>query len=596
MASNINDNILSVNAVKKAMPACMVYAFVQSMTFSVDTIIAGHFLGTDAVAAIALGMPIIGLMLAFTAMIMQGAFLKLLNAMGRNNMDDYRRIYSLSLIFTIVVDCIFLAICLFATEGVLNIAGAAKATEEAARLGIIYVRTACLEILFFCVGTIFQLVIATYGYQLDRMISSTICIVVNVVSSIVFVYILPDDIAIAGLGIGSAIGTFAQLIVSYIMMKKRKISIKFKMYPLNKQNIVDSLDMVRRGFPSSIDSMLDSVSVSIVNRIILATFAAEGTAYVALVAILKTIYKVVQNMGRGVFYSSEPMVGILSGSKDNNGIKKTFKTALKYGLIYSVSVAAILLILKNPLLSFYNVGEDADAHAGMIFIAVSSFIVVIPFVFNAVYESTGHLLLSLAVSVIPDSILYPVLIPVLSGILGPKGIWAAMMLNFIPFFIVYYIIFMIIHRKAIIPLSRLLVLSKEGDDISELDVSISAEEKNVSFISEKLQGFLTEKGVDPKTAFKTALCTEEIAADYIAHRNSSEKSGKTAYMDIKVFRTHGNLEVILRNNDELYNPLVFEKSKDDFSKIGITMVQKISKEITHSYAYHLNIVTITMEA
>ena len=67
-------------------------------------------------------------------------------------------------------------------------------------------------------------------------------------------------------------------------------------------------------------------------------------------------------------------------------------------------------------------------------------------------------------------------------------------------------------------------------------------------------------------------------------------------MDIKVFRTHGNLEVILRNNDELYNPLVFEKSKDDFSKIGITMVQKISKEITHSYAYHLNIVTFTMEA
>ena len=81
---------------------------------------------------------------------------------------------------------------------------------------------------------------------------------------------------------------------------------------------------------------------------------------------------------------------------------------------------------------------------------------------------------------------------------------------------------MIIHRKAIVPLSRLLVLSKEGDDISELDVSISAEEKNVSFISEKLQGFLTEKGVDSKTAFKTALCTEEIAADYIAHRNSNQ--------------------------------------------------------------------------
>lgn len=55
------------------MPASIVYALVQSMTFMVDTIIAGHFLGSDAVAGVALGIPIIGLMLSFTGMILQGA-------------------------------------------------------------------------------------------------------------------------------------------------------------------------------------------------------------------------------------------------------------------------------------------------------------------------------------------------------------------------------------------------------------------------------------------------------------------------------------------------------------------------------------------
>ena len=93
MTSQFQANKLSANTVKKAMPSCMVDALVQSMTFMVDTIIAGHFLGTDAVAAIALGMPIIGLMLSFTGMILQGGFLKQLNAMGRNDMEDYHRFF-----------------------------------------------------------------------------------------------------------------------------------------------------------------------------------------------------------------------------------------------------------------------------------------------------------------------------------------------------------------------------------------------------------------------------------------------------------------------------------------------------------------------
>ncbi len=56
METELQANVLSADTVKKAMPSCLVYALVQSMTFMVDTIVAGHFLGTDAVAAIAPGM------------------------------------------------------------------------------------------------------------------------------------------------------------------------------------------------------------------------------------------------------------------------------------------------------------------------------------------------------------------------------------------------------------------------------------------------------------------------------------------------------------------------------------------------------------
>ena len=594
MKTELQSNVLSANTVKKVMPSCMVYALVQSMTFMVDTIVAGHFLGSDAVAGVALGMPIIGLMLSFAGMILQGGFLKLLVSMGRSDMDDYQRIFSLTLTFTFIVDFIFLAICIFGTNGVLGVAGAAKASAEAVRMGKLYIQTACLMILFFSLGSLFQIVMATYGYQTDRMICSVICVVVNVVTSKIFINVLPETIRIAGLGIGSALATLAQMVAAWMMMRRRNIRVKYGLYPINKRNIVDSLDMLRRGLPSSVDNMLDSASGSVVNRIILSSFA-DGTGVLALVAIVKTLWSIIRTVGRGTFYASEPLVGILHGGRDNEGIKKTFMAALRIGLIYAAGMAVLVFALKNPLLSFYHVGENADAHTGVILLALGGLLVVFSFAFNAVYESTGHLLLSLLVAVVPDSILYPLLIPALSRVFGVTGVWLAMAFNFIPFFIVFYLAFVIVNRVFPVPLGKLLALKQDAERTVALDVSIPTEAKNVTFVSERLQNFFLEHGAQPKVAYAAALCMEEIAADYLEHRTVAGKSGKRAYMDIKAFRDVGKIEIILRNYDDPYNPLVFEREAESFSKIGVTMVQRIAQDITYSYSYHLNVVSIVID-
>lgn len=595
MKTELQSNVLSANTIKKVMPSCMVYALVQSMTFMVDTIVAGHYLGSDAVAAVALGLPIIGLMLSFVGMILHGGFLKLLGAMGKSDMEEYRRIFSLTLIFTFIVDAIFLAICILGTNGVLQVAGAAKASAQAVTMGRLYIRTACLMILFFSLGSLFQITMATYGYQTDNMICSVICVVVNVAASMIFINLLPEAWRIAGLGIGSALATLAQMIVAWLMMRRRGIHVRFKFYPVNGRNLVDSLDMLRRGLPSSIDNMLDSASGSIVNRIILASFA-DGTGVLALVSILKTLYSVVRTVGRGAFYASEPLVGILHGGRDNEGIKKTYTATLKIGILYAIGMAAALILLKNPLLAFYHVSDNAWAHTGVMLIALGGIMTVFPLTLNAVYESTGHLLLSLLVAVVPDSILYPLLIPVLSKSFGITGVWLAMSLNFIPFFIVFYLAFVILGKgKFPVPLEKLLALKQDAERSTALDVSIPTDAKNVTFVSKQLREFFLEHGTQSKVAFRTGMCLEEIAADYLAHRSTKANDGKKTYMDIKAFRDAGQIEIILRNYDEPYNPLVFEREEESFSKIGVTMVQRMAKDITYSYSYHLNVVSIVIE-
>ena len=592
MVENYRSDFLSTRTIRKVMPACLIYAFVQSMTFMVDTVISGNMLGADSVAAVAMGIPIIGLMLSFTGMIMQGGFLKMLDRLGKSDVDGYNRMFSITLVFTIIVDLIFVSICLFATNSVIMISGGAKATPEATALAVMYVKSACLMILFFAVGSVFQIVSATFGYQTDRMISSLVNVAVNIAASVIAIQVLDDQYKIVGLGIGSALGAFAQMVTALVMMKARKIKVKFRFYAPNKRVLIDSLDCLRRGLPSSVDNILDSASGSVVNNIILSVFA-EGTYVLALVTMIKTIFSLVRTVGRGCLYADEPLSGILHGERDNKGICKTFKATLVQGLIYSSALAAIIIVLHQPILGFYKLAGDSNAQLGLILIAVSGIVSVFPYLFNAVYEATGHLTLGLVVAVIPDSILYPIFVIVFGKTLGVTGVWLAMGFSFIPFFIIYYLIFVIVNKKLIVPLERLLVLKKHNDLETALDISIPVESEHVSFISEKLQSFFLEHDAPQRIAYISALCMEEIAADYLEYRKKSNKQSEKSFMDIKAFRDPEKIEIILRNYDKPYDPLIIEKNdSDNFSKIGIIMTQKIASKVLYSYAYHLNVVTI----
>ncbi|WP_026834960.1 MATE family efflux transporter [Eubacterium xylanophilum] len=595
MNRSLKSDVMSTKMVRNFMPSCMIYALVQSMTFLVDTILAGHFLGKDAVAACAMGLPGIGMMLAVTSMVLQGGYLKLIQCLGKSDVDSYNRIFSITLSLTIIIDLIFLALCLFGTNIVVIIGGGAKATAEAAALGNLYVRTASLMVIFFAVGSVFQLVSATFGYQTDRMFSSITNITVNVVVSIVAILFLADNYKIAGLGIGSAAGAFAQMVLAFVMMKRRRISVKFRIYALNKRNIIDGLDCLRRGVPASIDTVLDSACSSVINNIILSVFA-DGTAVLALFAMIKTINTIAKPVGRGGLYASEPLIGILHGERDNAGICRTFKTTIKWGVIFGAGVAALLIALQYPILSFYKLAGNVDAHIGLTLVAISTMVLVVPFAFNSVYESTNHLMLSLVVSVIPDSILYPIFVAVLTRVIGVTGIWIAISFSFIPFFIVYYTIFAIINKKPIVPLQRLLALKKYANLDTALEISIPIESESVSFVSVKLQKYFNEHNSSTKIAYISALCMEEIAADYIAYRKKNGDINDKSYMDIKAFKDDDKIEIILRNYDEPYDPLLVEinEREDEYSKIGIVMAQKIASDIRYSYAYHLNVVSVTI--
>lgn len=128
---------------------------------------------------------------------------------------------------------------------------------------------------------------------------------------------------------------------------------------------------------------------------------------------------------------------------------------------------------------------------------------------NGFFECTEQTIMSMAFAIVPEALLYPMIMVLLAKPLGPMAIWIGMGMSIVPLILVIYLFF--------------------------------------------------------------------------------------GMMDLKTFCDEERIEIIIRNYDQPYNPLDFELDPEDFSKIGIYMMQKQAKNINYIYAFHLNVVTVTLD-
>ena len=152
-------------------------------------------------------------------------------------------------------------------------------------------------------------------------------------------------------------------------------------------------------------------------------------------------------------------------------------------------------------------------------------------------------------SSIPDSVIYPILLAVLLPIWGYNGMWIAYSLNAIPFLLALYLVRSIQSRSMKLSYDRMFCIDKEiRDNVPKIDISISSDNRDVTFISKQVYDFLMDEKVEQRTAHTTALCLEELAADFVEHTAETDaKKSKNIIMDIKLFSDADMLRMIIRN-------------------------------------------------
>ena len=583
------NNQLIRKTILRMYPASFAANLTASIALMVDTLLAGALIGQPAIAAVAIGLPAIGIFQALTQTIINGAGIKMAIFAGRGDREQLQKTYSLGLAGTITLGAIFITICLLLAPQLTNLLGGAKAPAVSAQASL-YLRASSLCILMGSVNQYLGKLLALYGYQKALFRSTLIALVGNVCFSILFMRLLPEGMAIAGLGIGSWCAGSCAVLSSLYEFKRRKIPMRFRLKDVDLRQLPG---IARMGISSSGNTLADNVVAGLVNNIIVSGFAGSTVALSAYTAV-KGVFSFAITAVVGVTTASSPLLGILFGSRDKNGLLRTVREGCKVGLVISIVWCCILASALPFLSKFYSMQDVPQFRIGVLICMLFIPLHLVMRIFIQMFESTEKIGMGLLYSIVPDSIIYPVLLTVLIPVMGYNGIWLAYAGNALLFILALYLIRSFKNRSFRLDMDRMLCLDKSiRENVPQMDISIHSSNTDVTGISKNIHEFLIAQGANPKTAYVTALSLEELAADFVAHSGlKNEKAAERTIMDIKLFADENCQRIIIRNAAEEYNPLLFDISEVPDDKFGIQMVQKLASRIDYNYVYKMNIITI----
>ncbi len=402
---------------KLAIPS-IVTMIVASINMVIDGVFMGNYIGSSALAAVNLVMPIMMMVFGLIGMVASGSGIRIGVLFGEGKQAEASRVFSASTLMIFVIGVIIAIMAYIFTEGVIF---AIIKDKNLASLAYDYVKVMIPAIPLLGPLFAFDNFLIICG-KINRSTWINIwTALINIALNWYFVAYLGLGISFAALAttVSMAIGS----ILSILPFARNKLELKFcsPIIPIRDLRMI-----IYNGSSDFFQSIAGSVMAMITNGIMLAVAGATGVAAMSVISYIEMLLLPVL---MGVAGCVQPVVSYNLGAKNHDRIKETFKKVCIISVIISALSLCIMLIFPNFLVSLFASEEDSE----MIKIATMGLLLYAPsFLFNWFNIIVGTFLSALEkpkesmILMLLDSMVLPlVFIIVLAVLLGINGIFLA---------------------------------------------------------------------------------------------------------------------------------------------------------------------------
>lgn len=363
MKATLTEGSIGKQLLKFFLPI-MFGTFFQQLYNTVDAIVVGRFVGSDALAAVggSAGM-IVSLIVGFFVGLTAGASVIVSQFFGSGDRQmvskSMHTIYAFSIIGSFVISIVGYLL--------------APALLEMMNTPVDIFEDSLLYLRVFLLGIVFMFVYNT-GSSLLRAIGDSrrplnyliVCCIINIVLDILFVAVFHMGV------LGAAVATLIALAVSSVLVTKALVNSK-ELCDFSLRDIRIDWDTLKTqiyiGFPGGVQSSMYSLS----NMILQVAVNGIGTNAAAAWTTLAKMDAIYWMVGGSLGTALTTIVGQNYGAGKMDRVKKSVSIGLGMYYAFAIVILVALMAFQRPLFSLFT---DNQA---VIEIAVSCFSIMAPF-------------------------------------------------------------------------------------------------------------------------------------------------------------------------------------------------------------------------
>ena len=572
----------------RLLPVQILIAAVGTVNSIVSGLFAGNFVGEAAMSAIALYGPIRLLMTALNVMLFGGSTILCGRYLGRNQQEKIQSLFSLDIFLAAASGTVFCLVMIVISSSDLS---AFMIQDDSVRVVFSqYLLGQAVGVLPFFLGRQLS-VFLTMRNQINlTTIASLIMIAVNALLNLLFVAVL--HWGAFGIALAFSLGNWAFFAVQALYLLRGKDAPHFA---LRRVSWPDCGQIIKIGLPGAASTIYQSVLGIIVNGLITAYVGSAGlSAYAASDSVLSFFWSI----PAGMLAVSRMLLSISIGEEDRQTLTNVMRNMFRCFVPLMCAVSVVIILLAEPLTQQFYRNPSAPVYMMTVrafqILPLSMPLSVICMHFVCYGQVSDKQALIHILSVLDGVICIAVFSALLIPTLGMNGVYIANVLNGVVTLLTVFIYSVLENRRIPRNTEELMVIP-DSFGVSEddrMDLTVRSMDE-VVLVSERVQQFCLEKGLDARRSALAGLAMEEMAGNVVRHGFQADK--KKHSVDIRV--VYKNNGVLLRIKDDCkpFDPGEWKKvtaPSDPASNIGIRLVFQIAESVEYQSVLGLNVLSI----
>ena len=330
------------NILRFALPTMVMTVFNAFYTM-VDGLFVSNLIGTEALSAINLTAPAIGLITAVSGMLATGGSAVVMKKMGEHREEEARQDFTLLILTNAVVGAVMMVLGYNLMDTLLGAMGLSPAVFG-------YCHTYLSNYLLFTIPILLMYNFSLYLIAADKSTLSLICTVAGGVTNIILDYVLIAlfDMGIQGAAIATGLGYSITAVVGFLVFRKKENLLHFEK-PVFRGGVL--FHASTNGMSELATSLVSGITTLLFNLAMLKYIGEDG---VAAITIIMYVLMFVSALFIGYSYGVAPMISYFHGEGNREKLKKLVRFSLRFIMGTSAACVLVSILLTEPLVGVFT--------------------------------------------------------------------------------------------------------------------------------------------------------------------------------------------------------------------------------------------------